>query len=86
MSCIPCEGSVFGFPRRTGGSESKEGSGAGGVKPPDGYFPIAYAITSCHKGAMMKAAIFFCMEELSLLPAHAPTATLGVYPMIHASR
>src|SRR3989344_4205974 len=86
ISCTPCEGSVFQIPRKTGGNESSSVSGAAGINGSAGYLPIAYAITSCHIGATMNAAIFFCMGLLSLFPAHAPMDMPGVYPTTHTSR
>src|SRR3989344_1303162 len=73
ISCTPCAGFEFHWPRKTGGRESYPGSGAGGTKSPAEYLSMAYCMNSCHIGAMINAAIFFCIGELSLLPAHAPT-------------
>src|SRR3989338_2477865 len=85
---MPCDGSVFKFPVNTGGIVAMSGSGlgAGKVSEGDEYFESASTMKSCHIGATMKDAGFFTIDELSLLPVHAPIAILGEYPMIHASR
>src|SRR3989338_10856911 len=46
----------------------------------------AKSINSRHIGVTMSPEIFFSIERLSLLPAHAPAASVGVYPSTHASR
>src|SRR3989338_2305844 len=74
----------FQTPRSAGFNDIKS-TEVGSLKNSCHLLKIISLINSFHNGATIYPATFFSIGVLSLLPAHAPIATDGVYPIIQAS-